>query len=220
MKEKLLALLVAKFVGVPEATLERIAEKKAGSVTDESQLQSIADSIDYGQIVQSDVDARVTDANKKAVLNYEKRFNLKDGKPVQTNEPGTDPIPPNTGGNDISAIIANAVKTAVEPLQREINGFKAEKTRSQLAEKVKGQLKEKGIPEKFVGDITVESEEEIEDFVKNQESRYTDFKQELVNSGNYVDNPSGGSGPTGGSDADIEKWAEQKNAEVESTQQN
>ena len=50
MKEKLLALLVAKFAGVPEAMLEGIATKKAGSVSDEAQLQSIADGIDFGQV--------------------------------------------------------------------------------------------------------------------------------------------------------------------------
>ena len=39
MKEKILALLKTKFPGVDEATLSRIAEKKAVGVTDESQLQ-------------------------------------------------------------------------------------------------------------------------------------------------------------------------------------
>ena len=37
MKEKLLALLKTKFVGVDDAILDRIATKKAENVTDEAQ---------------------------------------------------------------------------------------------------------------------------------------------------------------------------------------
>ena len=158
MKEKLLALLVAKFAGVPEATLERIATKKAGSVTDESQLQSIVDGIDYGQIVQSEVDSKITDANKKAIQNYETAHKLKDGKPVKDQEPGKDPDP---NKDDIAAIVAAAVKTAVEPLNQKLSAFEGQKTTETRLQQLEGKLKD--VPETFKA-------QKLKDFKKSNDS--------------------------------------------------
>lgn len=193
MKEKLLALLVAKFVGVPKATLERIAEKKAGSVTDEAQLQSIADGIDYGQIVQSEVDSKITESNKLAVSNYEKKHNLKEGKPVST-EP---PAPGNQNSDDISTIVANAVKTAVAPLQQELQAFKQKETQNSYLGRVKNTLSEKKIPESFWGKrtINVESDEQLTAVVAEIETDWTTFRQEQINSGVMIDKPASGGGP-------------------------
>lgn len=200
MKEKLLALLVAKFAGVPKATLERIAEKKAGSVTDEAQLQSIADGIDYGQIVQSEVDSKVTEANKLAVSNYEKKHNLKEGKPVEN--PGQNPDP-----NDIKTIVANAIKDAVAPLQNELLQFKQKETQNTYLGKVKTSLSEKKIPESFWSKraLNVESDEQLTAVVAEIETDWTTFRQEQINAGVMIDKPASGSGPA----ADGESLAKQ-----------
>lgn len=199
MKEKLLALLVAKFSGVSKATLERIAEKKAGSVTDESQLQSVADGIDFGQIVQSEVDSKITEANKKAIQNYETAHKLKDGKPVENPNP---PAPPAGGDDDIKAIIANAIKEAVTPLQQKLEGYEAKETRAALMGKVKTSLSEKKIPESFWSKrgITVESEEQLPQVISEIESDYTAFKQEMVNQGVMIDKPASSEKFDGGVD--------------------
>lgn len=200
MKEKLLALLVAKFAGVPKATLERIAEKKAGSITDEAQLQSIADGIDYGQIVQSEVDSKVTEANKLAVSNYEKKHNLKEGKTVEN--PVTTPDP-----NDIKTIVANAIKDAVAPLQNELLQFKQKETQNTYLGKVKTSLSEKKIPESFWSKraINVESDEQLTATVTEIETDWTTFRQEQINAGVMIDKPASGSGPA----ADGESLAKQ-----------
>ncbi|WP_372932432.1 hypothetical protein [Mariniphaga sediminis] len=203
MKEQLLALLVAKFAGVPKATLERIAEKKAGSVTDEAQLQSIADGIDYGQIVQSEVDSKITDANKKAIQNYETTHKLKDGKPVST-----EPVEPgNQKPDDISAIVANAVKSAVEPLQQKIESFEKKDTQNTYLGKVKSTLSEKKIPESFWGKrtIDVESDEQLSAVVSEIETDWTNFRQEQINEGVMIDKPAS----SGGSPSDGESLAKQ-----------
>jgi hypothetical protein len=200
MKEKLLALLVAKFAGVPKATLERIAEKKAGSVTDEAQLQSIADGIDYGQIVQSEVDSKVTEANKLAVSNYEKKHNLKEGKPVEN--PGQNP-----DLNDIKTIVANAIKDAVAPLQNELLQFKQKETQNTYLGKVKTSLSEKKIPESFWSKraLNVESDEQLTATVAEIETDWTTFRQEQINAGVMIDKPASSSGPA----ADGESLAKQ-----------
>lgn len=205
MKEKLLALLVAKFAGVPKATLERIAEKKAGSITDEAQIQSIADGIDYGQIVQSEVDSKVTEANKLAVSNYEKKHNLKEGKPVENPGPTSDP-------NDIKTIVANAIKDAIVPLQQELQVFKQKETQNTYLGKVKTSLSEKKIPESFWSKraLNVESDEQLTAVVTEIETDWTTFRQEQINAGVMIDKPASGSGPA----ADGESLAKQIEAET------
>ena len=191
MKEKLLALLVAKFVGVPKATLERIAEKKAGSVTDEAQLQSIVDGIDYGQIVQSEVDSKVTEANKLAVLNYEKKHNLKEGKTVEV-QGQPDP-------NDLKTIVANSIKDAIAPLQQELLQFKQKETQNNYLGKVKTTLTEKKIPESFWTKraLNVESDEQLAATVAEIETDWTTFRQEQINAGVMIDKPASSSGLAG-----------------------
>lgn len=183
MKEKMLALLISKFVGVSKATLERIAEKKAGSVTDEAQLQSIVDGIDYSQIVQSEVDSKITEANKLAVSNYEKKHGLKEGKPeIKVDDPKPD---------DLSTIVANAVKAAMEPLQQKIEGFEKKETQSAMFGKVKSMLSDKKIPESFWAKrgINVESDEQITSVVSEIETDWTTFRQEQINAGVMIDIP-------------------------------
>ncbi len=190
MKEELLKLLVAKFVGVPEAILERIASKKAVSVTDKSQLQSVVDGIDYGQIVQSEVDARVTDSNKKAVQNYENKHGLKDGKKAETPSPNPTPTPAQ-GGLTLEDI-TKVVNAAVTPLKQEIEGYKTEQSRSSYQERVKTTLADKKIPESFWSkrSMQIESDEQMEAFVNEVDGDWTDFRQEQINAGVMVDIPS------------------------------
>ena len=78
----LLALLKTKFAGVADAILEKIATKKGANITDE-QVDSIAEGITFQNIIDSHADSRVTEASASAVSNYEKKHNIKDGKPVE-----------------------------------------------------------------------------------------------------------------------------------------
>lgn len=198
MKEKLLTLLVAKFAGVPKATLERIAEKKAGSVSDENQLQSIVDGIDYGQVLQSEVDAKITASNQKAIQNYENKYKIKDGKPV------TDPKPdPNPDSTDIKSIVSAAVSEAVKPLQEKINNYEAKQTRetltSQVLDKVRGGFENEADKKLFDAwfdgrSVEIETAEEVDSVAEKISSGYTSFKQKQVDSGVVIDIPVESSG--------------------------
>lgn len=183
MKEKLLAILVAKFAGVPEATLERIAAKKAGSVTDESQLQSIADGIDYGQIVQSEVDSKITDSNKKAVQNYEATHKLKDGKPVTDQEPGKEPKP----GTDDTPAWAKALIEQNKTLNERLSAFEGSKTTETRLQALQGKLT--NVPEAFKAKalkdfkrMNFESEEDFEAYLGEVDTDITALNQELADS--------------------------------------
>ena len=82
--EQILAGLQQKFAGVDTAILTRIATKKAEGVTDETKVNSIVEGISFSDVLNSYGDFRAGDASKTAVTNYEKRHNLKDGKPIET----------------------------------------------------------------------------------------------------------------------------------------
>lgn len=199
MKQKLLALLVAKFAGVPEAMLEGIATKKAGSVSDEAQLQSIADGIDFGQVLQSNVDKKITESNKLAVQNYETTHKLKDGKPVSAEPPKTDPADP----NDLKSIVAAAVAEAITPLKTKLEGYEKKETQSVLSKKVMDKLYEgKNDQQKFVLDmmidgnsIAIESEDQVDAVVASYSEKFTQKYQAAVEKNVVIDIPAGGTGP-------------------------
>ena len=86
--EQILAGLQQKFAGVDTAILTRIATKKAEGVTDETKVNSIIEGINFSDVLNSYGDFRAGDASKTAVSNYEKKHNLKDGKPIETTKIG------------------------------------------------------------------------------------------------------------------------------------
>lgn len=215
MKEKLLALLVAKFVGVSEATLERIAAKKAGSVSDESQLQSITDSIDFGQILQSEVDSKITDSNKKAIQNYEATHKLVNGKPVVTDPPKTDPPAPDEPAWFKTYREKQDAETLA--LKQKLEGYEMKENQATLFAKAKAKLGDKKIPESYWSkrNMSVQSEDQIEAVVTEIESDYNSFKQELINAGVIIDKPASSSS-YGGETVDFIKTMKEINKAKES----
>jgi hypothetical protein len=145
MKEKILALLKTKFPGVDEATLSRIAEKKAVGVTDESQLQTIADGVGFQDVLNSYGDFRANTAVTSAVTNYEKKHGLKDGKPIEIEKPVEKPV--EKPADDMATIIANAVSAAMKPLSDKLTQFETEKLQATRQEQILAKAKEYGIPE-------------------------------------------------------------------------
>ena len=87
---QILDALKAKFQGVSETILTRIATKMAKTVTTEEQVQSTVDGYTLQQVIDSYADSRATEATRTAVESYEKKHNLKDGKRQKTKEDKTD----------------------------------------------------------------------------------------------------------------------------------
>lgn len=91
MQKELLEALKTRFLGVSEQILDRIARNLAKTVTQAEDVQTAVDGVTLQQILDSYGDARATDATKTAVLNYEKKHGLKDGKPAEIKQVETDP---------------------------------------------------------------------------------------------------------------------------------
>ena len=170
MKEKILALLKTKFPGVDEATLIRIAEKKATGVTDESQLQTIADGVSFQDVLNSYGDFRANGAVSSAVTNYEKKHNLKDGKPIENPNPN-----PEEKKEDVPAW-AQALIDSNKNLSTELSALKQEKLQATRQEQILSKAKEYGIPESQAKRYGIPDDADLDAYFK-------DVKQELSNEG-------------------------------------
>lgn len=83
MKKAILEALKAKFSGVSDTILDRIAAKLAKTVTSEEQAASVVEAVTFQQVLESYGDSRATEAQQTAVSNYEKKYGLKDGQKVE-----------------------------------------------------------------------------------------------------------------------------------------
>ena len=173
--EQILAGLQQKFTGVDTAILTRIATKKAEGVTDETKVNSIVEGISFSDVLNSYGDFRAGDATRTSVLNYEKRHNLKDGKPVETTTTTTT-TKAEDKPDDMATIIANAVSAAVKPLSDKLAQFETEKSQATRQEQIMAKAKEYGIPENYAKRCAIKDDEDLDTYFK-------DLKQEFANDG-------------------------------------
>jgi len=205
MKEKLLAALKTKFQGVQDATLERIAIKKAETVTGEDQIQNVVDGLKYDDIIQSETDFRIGQASKtardKAVIEYEKKHNLKDGKSQKSNDDDPEDLIDDQGDEKVPKWAQKLIKENSE-LKSTIHGItKSQEVGTKRDQALKIMAISK-IPEKYrekwVRRLELESETPLEEQVKELEAEYVDLQQETINSavkeGTYVPGSGGSDG--------------------------
>lgn len=176
--EKILAGLQQKFPGVETATLTRIATKKAEGVTDETKVNSIVEGISFQDVLTSYGDFRAGDARITAVANYEKKHNLKDGKPIENPkpEPPKPNDPPKPQETDIAKMIADGIAAGIKPFADELASFKAERAQEARNAQILAKAKEYGISEKLVPMLNIPSDADLDAFMK-------DAKQTFVNAG-------------------------------------
>ena len=169
--EQILAGLQQKFAGVDTAILTRIATKKAEGVTDETKVNSIIEGISFSDVLNSYGDFRAGDASKTAVTNYEKKHNLKDGKPIET----TTTIKTEENKDDVPAW-AQALIDSNKSLLTEVSILKQEKAQATRQEQILAKAKEYGIPENYAKRCAIKDDEDLDAYFK-------DLKQEFANDG-------------------------------------
>lgn len=175
--EQILAGLRTKFQGADDATLQRMASKKAEGVTDESKINSIVEGISFQDVLTSYGDYRADGAQKTAISNYEKKHNIKDGKPIEEpklQDPPTDPKP--NEPQDLAAQIAAALGTALKPLTDRMDAMDAKTKADARNAQIDEVAKSFGIPE-----FAYKGKQIADDADLNQ--YFTDLKQEMQNSG-------------------------------------
>lgn len=126
MKEKILALLIAKFSGVRKDVLNHMARAFALQVATEEEAKNLVEKITDAQVneyvkeVRADVDKEVSESNKTFETNLKKKFDLVAKKDT---EPGGESKP---DPNDLAATIKAAVAEAVKPFQDKLAGFESD----------------------------------------------------------------------------------------------
>lgn len=188
MKEKILALLVAKFAGVRKDGLARLAQALSLQAADETEAGVLIDKLTPEKVTEfitdyrKDVDKEVSDSNKTFEGTLKKKYDFVEKKDA---EPGKDPKPDPT---DIASIVAAAVKTAVEPLAQELAGFKGQKITETRLQQLEGKLVD--VPESFktqkLNDfkrMNFENDDTFNEYLAEVETGITGFKQELADKG-------------------------------------
>lgn len=178
MKKELLDALKAKFPGVSDNILGRIANKLAKTATTAEQVKTAVEGVTIQQVIESYGDSRATEASEtareNAVKDYETRYGLKDGvKTTTTTTGGEQPTGgsatnPTTGGDETAALL----KQVLERMDR-MEASKTTETRKQQLDATIGKLPEtlrkpyERIPldkytedefSKMIGEITTEVE--------------------------------------------------------------
>ena len=77
MKTKILDALKAKFEGVSEAILSRVADKLAKTTQSEEDVTTAVEGVTFQQVLESYGDSRATEASKTAIKNYEAQLKKK-----------------------------------------------------------------------------------------------------------------------------------------------
>ena len=186
--EQILAGLKTKFQGVEDATLQRIASKKAEGVTDESKVNSIVEGISFQDVLNSYGDYRADGAQKTAIKNYEQKYNIKDGKAIEEPKPQHIPTPtpqPNEP-QDLAAQIAAALGTALKPLSDRLDAMDAKTKADARSQQIDAVAKSFGIPEFAYKGKQIADDADLNKY-------FTDLKQEMQNSGfQFVKSPEEG----------------------------
>lgn len=198
MKEKILAALKTKFVGVDEAILSRIAEKKAGGVTDESQVPAIVEGVSFQDVLTSYGDYRAGDATTTAVKNYEKKHNLKDGKPVEQEKSKEEK---HVEKDDVPAW-AQSLIDSNKALSEKLAGYEADRAKQERSAQISAKAKEYGIPEKLVPMLNIADDADLDTYMK-------DAKQTFANLGfKDAQSPDSGAGNKNDIDSLADKIAQ------------
>ena len=171
--EQILAGLQQKFVGVDTATLTRIATKKAEGVTDETKVNSIVEGISFQDVLTSYGDFRAGDARITAVANYEKKHNLKDGKPIENPEEKKDEKKDDK--KDEVPAWAQALIDSNKTLSEKLSAYESEKAQAQRNSQISAVAKKYGIPEFMLKDRNIPENTDLDTYFK-------DMKQDMSNS--------------------------------------
>lgn len=142
MKQKVLEALKAKFTGVSDNVLDRVAAKVASTITSEEQVATAVEGVTFQQVLESYGDSRATEAQQSAVKNYEKKYGLKDGAKVKTEQ---NPEAKKDDNDDDTPAWAKALIEQNKALSEKVSameGAKVIETRRQQLDKVLAKLPE------------------------------------------------------------------------------
>lgn len=149
MFQEILNALKAKFSGVSDSVLSRIAKNLAKTVTASEQVKSAVDGVTLQQVIDGYADSRATEAAQTAVHGYETKYGLKDGAKVDNTggdpKPNPNIQPPTGGGAEQTPEWAKALMESTKALAERIakmEGANTTSTRKQQISTIVSKLPE------------------------------------------------------------------------------
>ncbi len=197
MKQKILEALKAKFEGVSESILNRMADKLAKTVTTEEAVTTSVEGVSFQHLLESYGDSRATESAASAVSNYEKKHSLKDGKAAggePTNEPTNDPDDKDTPAWAKALIASNkALSDKVEAMEGEKLTSSRQAQFNKIIEKLPENLR-KGYTRMSLKDF---SDEDFETLKTDISKEVEDLAKDLAEKGvSFGTPPASGGNPT------------------------
>lgn len=190
MKEKIIALLTAKFSGVRKDGLARLAgalslqvanEEEAGVLVEKLTPEKVNEFItDY----RKDVDKEVSDSNRTYETNLKKKHQF-----VEIKTDDDDPAKKSKGANDDETPAwAKAMMEQNKLLTEKIARIEGDKTNSTRLQTIEGRLK--NVPEAFKAKalkdfkrMNFESDESFNEYLTELDTDVTTLTQELADKG-------------------------------------
>jgi hypothetical protein len=200
MKEKIVAQLKAKLAtlgvkNLSNARINAIADKLSPKITDENDIDAKLDELNeiypFADVAKDDDRLRTLES--------------KDRKPAQQQQQQTSST---TEGSEPTKPEDETAKLLKELLNK-VNSLEKDKTQTTILDSIKGNEKMKAIPASYwKGRSLPEKSEDIDGWISQVESDYTEFQQELVNNGLATATKPPVTGvKTDNVDADIKEWA-------------
>lgn len=190
MKEKLFALLVAKFAGTRKDGLTQLARALSLQVATDEEAQALVDKLTNDQVdgfikeLRADVDKEVTESNKTFEGNLRKKYELVEKK--EDPAPDVDPTPK---GDDIQAVIKTAIAEAVKPFQEKLTALEqgnvAKSRLQQLNDKL-STCKDEAFKAKALKDFArmrFDSDNEFTEYLTDTETDVTTINQNISDMG-------------------------------------
>ncbi len=216
MRKEILEALKAKFTGVSDTILDRVAKKLADTVTNAEEVAAAVEGVTFQQVLESYGDSRATDAQKTAVANYEKKHNLKNGVKLEENGGGEKPQPQETKPkeNEEQTKVAEEKTPAWaqvliddnKKLKEQIAAMQGEKTastrRAALAKVLEGAPdKIKARFEKDFDRLNFKDDEDFNAWLGETTTDVKDLTSEFQSKGGVVSQPKGGNKGGNGNNA-------------------
>lgn len=191
MKEKILALLLAKFAGVRKDGLARLATALSLQAGDETEAGELVEKLTTEKVnefvtdYRKDVDKEVSDANKTYEGNLKKKYEFVEKKNPDPNpNPNPNPTPDDTPAWAKSLIDQN------KALTDRLAAIETGKTVETRLQQLQSKFTEKNLPESFTAQklkdfkrMNFQNEEEFAEYLGEVDTDITAFSQELADKG-------------------------------------
>lgn len=187
MKEKILALLLAKFAGVRKDGLARLAGALALNATTDEEAGELVEKLTPEKVTEfvtdyrKDVDTEVSNANKTHEGTLKKKFEFVEKKPGDSGKkPGENEDEP----GDMPAW-AKALIESNNELKTKLSSFEGEKVKQSRVQLLEGKLKD--VPETFkaqklkdFGRMNFATDEDFNEYLTEFDTDISAFNQELA----------------------------------------